>query len=81
MLRQAQAKASIPVDKQLVTITIASSEAQMPDLSAMTPEERRLRLEAETEWAKDREVIEALRAELKQARKDLTGWDLEVGDN
>jgi len=40
MLRQAQAKASIPVDKQLVTITIASSEAELPDLAAMTPEER-----------------------------------------
>ena len=49
--------------------------------AASLAEERRLRLEAETEWAKDREVIEALRAELKQARKDLAGRDQEEGDN
>jgi hypothetical protein len=40
MVHQAQALASIPLDKQVVTITIASSEAELPDLAAMTPEER-----------------------------------------
>ena len=51
--------------------TLSEIEARSAKLSALFSEERRLRLVAESQGAKDQQVIDTLQVKLKQARTEL----------